>query len=60
MAVINDGVVRAVGFHDVIEGLNDEVRLDAIPSHLAQVHGEKIQSPQRRELIEHQEQPALF
>ena len=52
VAVVQDRIVDAVLLDDVVEGLDDQVGFDSVPGHLAQVHGEKVEPPERREFIQ--------
>ena len=56
MAVIEDGVVFAVGLGDLIEALRDQIGADAVPCHEGQRSLEKVQPTQRRKLVQHHQQ----
>ena len=56
VAVVEDGVVRTVGLFDLVERLGDQERLQAVARHEGQGRLEEVQSPQCRELVEHQQQ----
>src|ERR1700731_3574609 len=57
MAVVEYRIVRAVGFLDLIERLRDQKALEAVAGHEGERRLEKIEAPQRRELVQHEQQP---
>ena len=62
MAVVEDGVVLAVGLLDLVQRLRDEETLQAVARHEGQRALEEIEAAQRRKFVEHQQQamaPAL-
>ncbi len=56
MAVVQNRMVLAIGFVDLVERLRDEEAADAVARHEGQRRLEEVEPPQRRELIEHQQQ----
>src|SRR5256885_230029 len=56
MAVVQDRMVLAVGFVDLVERLRDEEAADAIASHEGQRRLEEVEASECRKLIEHQQQ----
>ncbi len=58
MGIVENGVVLAIGLDDLIEGLRNEIGPDAIARHEGQRRLKEIQSPQRRKLVQHQQQLA--
>jgi hypothetical protein len=56
MAVVENRMVLAVGFVDLVERLRDEEAADAVARHEGQRRLEEVEPPQRRELVEHQQQ----
>jgi hypothetical protein len=56
VAVVQDGVVRAVRFLDLVQALRDEEALDAVSGEVRELPLEKREAPERRELIEEHEQ----
>ena len=59
MAIVEDGVVLAIGLGDLVERLRDEVGADAVASHEGERRLEEVQPPQRRELVQHHEELML-
>ena len=59
MAVVQNGIVRAVSLIDLVERLRDEEAADAVASHKGERRLKEIQPAECRELIEHQQQFAL-
>ena len=57
MAVIQNGIIWAIGPFDLIERLRDQEALQAIACHEGQRGFEKVEPAQRWELVEHQEEP---
>ena len=57
MAVVEDRVVRAIGFLDLVQRLRDQEALETIARHEGQGRLEEVEPAQRRKLVEHQEQP---
>ena len=62
VAIVQHGIVGAVGFLDLIKRLRDQKALDAVTGHEGECGLEKIQPSQRGEFVEHQQQtmPAVF
>src|SRR3546814_16185684 len=56
MAVVEDGVVLAIGLLDLIEALRDQEGAHAIASEKGEARLEEIQSAERRKLVKHPEQ----
>ena len=55
MAIVEDGVVLAIGLLDLVQRLGDQKGLEAIACHESQCALEEIEPPQRGELIQHQQ-----
>ena len=53
VAVVQNRMVLAVGFVDLVERLRDEEAADAVARHEGQGRLEEIEPAQRRELVEH-------
>ena len=62
MAIVQDGIIGAIGLLDLVERLRDQKALDSIARHEGERGLEKIQPPERRKLVKHQQQtmPAVF
>ena len=60
VAVVQDRIVDAILLDDVVEGLDNQVGFDSISGHLTQVHGEKVQPSERRELIQRQKKAMVL
>ena len=62
VAIVQHGIIGAVGFLDLVERLRDQEALDAITGHEGECGLEKIQPSERGEFVEHQQQtmPAVF
>ena len=58
MAVVEDGVVLAIGLLDLVEGLRDQERLQPIARHEGELALEEIEPAERGELVEHEKQLA--
>ena len=56
MAVVEDRVVRTVGLLDLVQRLGDQEGLQPIASHEGQRAFEEIETAERREFVEHQQQ----
>jgi len=56
MAVVENSVVLAVRFRNLIQALRDEIRANAVSGHEGQGRLKEIEPPKRRELVEHHEQ----
>src|SRR3546814_15816298 len=56
MAVVEDGVVLAIGLLDLIEALRDQEGAHAIASEKGEARLEEIQSAERWKLVKHHEQ----
>jgi len=59
MAVVEDGIVRAVGFLDLVQRLRDQERFQPVAGHEGERGLEEVEPPERRELVEHKEEPVL-
>src|SRR3546814_9513686 len=57
MTIIEDSVVLTVGLLDLVEALRDQERLDAVAGHEGERGFEEIESAERWELVEHEQQP---
>ncbi len=57
MAVVEDRVVRPIGLLDLVQRLGDQEALDAVARHEGERRLEEVEPPQRREFVEHQEEP---
>ena len=55
MAIIQDGVIGAIGLLDLVQTLGDEKAFEAIARHEGQCRLEEIKTPERREFVEHEE-----
>src|SRR3546814_20914904 len=53
VAVVEDGVVLAIGLGNLVEALRDQVGADAIARHESQRSLEEIEASERGELVEH-------
>ncbi|MNI39454.1 hypothetical protein D3C73_936360 [compost metagenome] len=63
MAVVEDGVVFAIGLGDLIEALRDQIGANAVAGHEGERRLEEVQPPKSGKLIEHHQQvvpPALL
>ncbi|MCY1292570.1 hypothetical protein D9M70_418030 [compost metagenome] len=56
MAVVEDGVVLPIRLVDLVERLRDEKAANVVARHEGQRRLEEVQAPQRRELVQHQQQ----
>ncbi len=56
VAVVQNRMVLAVGFVDLVERLRDKEAADAVAGHEGKRRLEEVQAAQRRELVEHQQQ----
>src|SRR3546814_7341248 len=59
MAIVEDGVVLAIGFADLVKALGDQVCADAVARHEGERGLEKLEPPQRRKLVQHHQQLVL-
>ena len=57
MAVVEDGVVRAVGLFDLVQRLRDQERLEPVAGHEGQRALKEIEPTERREFVEHEQDP---
>jgi hypothetical protein len=57
MAIVEDGVVRSVGFLDLVQRLGDQEALEAISRHKGQRRLEEIEPAERPKFVEHKQQP---
>ena len=57
MAVVEDGVVLAVGLLDLVQRLGDEEALQAVAGHEGERALEEVETAERRKLVEHEQQP---
>lgn len=55
MAIVEDGVVLAIGLLDLVQRLSDQKGLEAISCHEGQRALEEIEPSQRGELVQHQQ-----
>ena len=60
MAVVDDGVVGPVRLLDLVQRLGDQVGPHAIAGEEGKTRFEEVEPPQRRELVEHQQQLAAM
>ena len=58
VAVVQDGIVLAVSFADLVEALGDQIGADAIARHERKRALEEVKPPQRRKLVQHHEELA--
>ena len=56
VAIVEYGVVRPVSLLDLVQRLRDQEALEAVARHEGKRGLEEIEPPQRRELVEHQQQ----
>ena len=59
MAIVEDGVVLAIGLGDLVEALRDQVGADAVAGHEGERRLEEIEPSERRELVEHHQELVL-
>ena len=59
MAIVEDGIIGAIGLFDLVERLRNEEGLQPIARHESQGAFEKVQTPQSREFIQHQQDTML-
>ncbi|GHE45773.1 hypothetical protein GCM10019059_00180 [Camelimonas fluminis] len=57
VAVVENGVVGAVCPFDLVQRLRDQECFEAVARHEGKRALEEVEPPQRRKLVEHQEQP---
>ena len=57
MAIVENRIVLAVGFFDLVERLRDEEGFQAVARHESEGPFEEIQPAQRRKLVQHQQEP---
>ncbi len=55
MAIVEYGIIGAIGFVDLIERLRDQKALDAVVSHEGERGLEEIETAERRKFVEHQQ-----
>src|SRR3546814_10436116 len=55
MAIVENRVVLAVSFLDLVQRLRDEERLKAVTRHEGERALEEVEPPQRRELVEQED-----
>ena len=55
MTIVEDGIGRPIGFFDLVQRLSDEIGAHAIARHEGQRALKKVEPPQRRKLVQHQE-----
>src|SRR3546814_5681233 len=53
VAVVEDGVVLAIGLGDLVEALRDQVGADAVAGHEGERGLEEVEPSERGELVEH-------
>jgi hypothetical protein len=58
MAVVENRVVLALGFLDLVQRLCDEEALQAVARHEGERALEKVEPAERRKFVEHEEQPS--
>src|SRR3546814_13735601 len=56
MAIVEDGVVLAIGLLDLVQALRDEEGADAIACQEGEARLEEVEASKRRELVEHHQQ----
>src|SRR3546814_16288355 len=56
VAVVEDGVVLAISFGDLVEALRDQVGADAVAGHEGERRLEEIEPSERGELVERSEE----
>ena len=54
MAIVENGVVRPVGFFNLVERLRDQECLDPVACNKGQGAFEEVEPPQSREFVEHE------
>ena len=59
MAIVEDGVVLAIGLGDLVERLRDQIGADAVSRHERKRRLEEVEPAQRRKLVEHHQQLVL-
>ncbi len=59
MAVVEDGVVLAIGLGDLVQRLGDQVGADAVTGHEGQCRLEEVEPSQGRKLVQHHQQLML-
>ena len=57
MAIVEDRIVLAIGLDDLVQRLGDEDGAHAVAGHERERGLEEVEPPQRRELVEHQQEP---
>ena len=55
MAIVENGIVGAIGFLDLVQTLGDEEAFEAIARHEGQGRFEEIETSECRKLVEHQQ-----
>jgi hypothetical protein len=55
MAIVENRVVRPIGFLDLIERLRNEEGFQAVACHEGERRLEEVEPPERRKLVEHEE-----
>jgi len=53
MAVVEDGIVLAIGLLDLVQRLSNQETFDSVARHESQCAFEEVEPPEGRELIEH-------
>src|ERR1700689_1450888 len=56
MAIVEEGVFWPMGACELIQALCDQEAADAVARHKCKLALEEVQAPERRELIEHQQE----
>src|SRR3546814_8374076 len=56
MAIVEDGVVLAIGLLDLVQALRDEEGADAIACQEGEARLEEVEASKHRELVEHHQQ----
>ena len=61
MTIIQDRIIGPVSLFDLVQGLSDQIGADAIACHEGECTFKEVQPPERRKLIQHEEQfPAVL
>jgi hypothetical protein len=55
MTIIENGVIRPIGLFNLIERLGDQERFEAIARHEGEHRFEKIEAPEGRKLVQHEQ-----
>jgi hypothetical protein len=60
MAIVEDGIVLAIGLLDLVEALGDQEGADAIACHEGETGLEEVEAAKRWKLVEHHQQLVAF